>query len=370
MSHTTTAPSKTANPATARRHLLAAALWTTAFLLAGASAAETFSFDSKSLYLGNLIGEVEVVAAGGNDFEVEVTLDGRDAESAGIRFEESSNSLAILFPTGRERYVYPRMGRGRTTIRMSKYDGDSSLLRDLLGAFTGRSVKVSGSGSGLEVWADVLVRVPAGAQLELRHGVGAITANGVDADMTLDISSGGIDASDITGELVVDTGSGNVVLTDIQGNVVADTGSGAVSASLVSGRSLSIDTGSGSVSIADIDTDTLEIDTGSGGVEGAAIRAESDLIDTGSGSVVLEMVDMGNGDFEIDTGSGSITLLVPPSASADVRADTGSGGISVDLPDIETLHRERDEMRFRVGGGDARVRLDTGSGRIRVSALD
>lgn len=354
----------------ARRAALLAVAFCACLTVAGAAAAESFTFDGRSLYVGNLIGEVEVIAASGSNFEVEVTLDGRDAASAGVRFEENSNSLVILFPSGRERYVYPRMGRGRTTIRMSKYDGDSSLLRDLLSAFTGRTVKVSGQGSGLEVWADVIVRVPAGAQLELQHGVGAIRASGVDADLDLDISSGGIDASDITGELVADTGSGSVVLADIRGDVNADTGSGAVTASRISGRRLSIDTGSGSVSIADIDADTLEVDTGSGGVEGAGVRTRSALIDTGSGSVVLEMVGMGDGDYEIDTGSGSITLLVPSNASADVRADTGSGGISVDLPGIETLHRERDEMRFRVGGGDARVRLDTGSGRIRVSALD
>ena len=70
----------------------------------------------------------------------------------------------------------------------------------------------------------------------------------------------------------------------------------------------------------------------------------------------------------IDTGSGRITLRLPADVSAEVEADTGSGGIELDLGE-KILMREmsRDEVRFTLGNGDARIQLDTGSGRIRIT---
>ena len=340
---------------------------------AGAALAEyseSFRFSGRSLYVGNLIGEIEVEGSSGQDFEVEVSVEGSDAARGVVDFEQNQNSLMIVFPVDRGRFVYPELGRSTTSISLKRYDGDSSLLKEIMRAVTGRTIKVSGRGSGTELWADVVIRVPQGASLEVEHGVGKIVANNVNGEIDLEVSSGGIEANSIDGDVELDTGSGGISLSDIRGNVVADTGSGAVKVAGVTGDSLTVDTGSGDVVLSSISTRRLEVDTGSGAVEGADVRAGSALIDTGSGSVFLEMVGMDSGDYEIDTGSGSITLLVPSNASADVQADTGSGGISVDLPGIETIHRERDEMRFKVGDGDARVRLDTGSGRIRVSAVD
>jgi len=77
---------------------------------------------------------------------------------------------------------------------------------------------------------------------------------------------------------------------------------------------------------------------------------------------------MGLGDFRIDTGSGGIKMTIPTNAAADFHADTGSGGIHIDLDGpINMRQMDRDEARFSVGGGGARVVLDTGSGGIRIS---
>ena len=338
-------------------------------LPAWAEYSETFSFSGKSLYVGNLIGAVEVEGTSSSGFEVEVTVRGRDASAGSLDLESTSNRLMIVFPR-EDRFVYPELGRGSTTLSLRRYEGDSSLLRELVRAVTGRNIKVSGRGSGTELWADVVVRVPQGGSLEVEHGVGSIRANSVDGDLELDISSGGIEANRIAGRLVVDSGSGKIVLTDVDGDVEADTGSGSVLAQALRGETVSVDTGSGEVELHDVECRRLRVDTGSGSVRGTSVRTADATIDTGSGSVEIEMIDVESGDYEIDTGSGSITLLMPATASADVQADTGSGGISVDLPDIETLHRKRDEMRFRMGSGDARIRLDTGSGRIRVASLN
>jgi hypothetical protein len=102
-------------------------------------------------------------------------------------------------------------------------------------------------------------------------------------------------------------------------------------------------------------------------VSGTAIGADGGTIDTGSGAVRIEFDRLGTGRLLIDTGSGSIDLGLPHRASADIRADTGSGHIRYELSDVEVYRRDDDALHLRVGEGEARVRLDTGSGGIRIA---
>jgi len=76
---------------------------------------------------------------------------------------------------------------------------------------------------------------------------------------------------------------------------------------------------------------------------------------------------MGAGDFDVDTGSGSITFLMPENASARVDAETNSGGVEVDVAGADISRHKRDHVRFEVGDGAADVRLDAGSGGIRIA---
>jgi len=336
---------------------------------APAQPTETFTFEAETLAIGNLIGAIDVEAASGSRFEVEVRVQGRDARPDSLRFERREGrraALEVVFPIDRERrYVYPELGRGNSSFRLHDRS-DGGWLSELIDAVTSPEIRVVGSGDGLELWADLTVRVPAGGALEVRHGVGKVAASGLDADLRLDLMAGSFDGDALRGDLEIATGSGEVTLADIDGELLVDTGSGAVKIAHARGPRVVIDTGSGRVVIEDVDTGELLVDTGSGSVRAERIRADSSVVDTGSGSVVLALDRMGDGRFEVDTGSGSITLLVPPEASAEVQADTGSGGIHVELPSVQTLHRERDEMHFRIGAGAAQVRLDTGSGAIRV----
>jgi hypothetical protein len=328
------------------------------------------SFDAGELRINNLIGEIRVEGHGGGSFEVEVNVRGRDAspERMEIRADKGARAtLSVVFPLNEERnYVYPKLGsRSKTSFTVEKGD---SWIASLFGGLTGRRITVRGSGSGLEIWADVTVHVPQGATLHVKHGVGQVDASDVSGDLTLDTSSGRITARGIDGDLLADTGSGNVTVENVRGDVVVDTGSGSVEVTRASGSSLSVDTGSGSVEVGEIDTRSLSVDTGSGSVKAFAIRTDDANIDTGSGSVTLELDRMGDGDFIIDTGSGRISLSLPPGASADVVAETGSGGIDLDLDEgVKLTRRDDDEIAFVIGDGGARIRLDTGSGGIRIS---
>lgn len=335
----------------------------------GAERSETHTFSSATLEVANLIGAVRVEPSPTGAFEVTVHVRGADATAERVRIDKAADRLAVIFPLEESRhYRYPALGRGETTISFGE---DEGWLTALLGGLLGRDrLEVSGGGSGLELWADLTVRVPRGARLSIDHGVGAITADGVEGQLELDTRAGSVEVSDVRGSLSVDTGSGGVTVRGVEGPVTLDTGSGRVELERARGDDIVVDTGSGSVRVADIDGRRLVLDTGSGRIEADKIRAESATLDTGSGSVRLQLDRMGSGAFEVDTGSGSIELVLPRDAVAEIGAQTGSGRVVVDLDGSAEVRRDEDEhaASVRIGtGSGARVTLDSGSGSIRIS---
>jgi len=347
-----------------------------ALMLAGSFAyadiEKSFTIDTDELTVTNLVGEVEVVQGSGSDFRIRVTVMGEDAAEGLLDFatqDGGDGRLAVIFPVDDEDdYVYPRLGRhSKSTIRYPEGQGEEkSWLKKVFSGMTGKKVTVRGHGKGLEVWADLVIEVPEGRSLKVKQGVGTITASEVEGDLNLDISSGGIRAEDIDGELIVDTGSGSVEVARVKGELSVDTGSGSIEVESCQARKVNLDTGSGSVKATNLDCDYLNIDTGSGRVRAGGVTTDKVRIDTGSGSVKLQLDSMGGGDFVIDTGSGSIELELPADASADIVADTGSGGIHNKVSGAHVNRKARDELAMVVGDGEARVRLDAGSGSITI----
>ena len=351
----------------------------------------SFTVSGQRLALANLIGQISVSGKSGGDIEVLVNVRGEDASEDLISFDEGDGSLFVLFPIDEhDSYVYPEMGRGsRSQVRFRTeraQSGDRSFFEKFFESMGGEKVEVRGSGRGLEVWADIEVRVPAGKELLILNGVGAIEAETIDASrLVLDTQAGSIDARSIQGDLVCDTGSGHINVEGARGNVKIDTGSGHVDASDIEADELDIDTGSGHVTLHDakapnlhvdtgsgsveltrVDASELEVDTGSGGVEAIDVGTDSAHIDTGSGSVRLELTRVGGGRYDVSTGSGGISLMLPEDASASVIAESGSGGVDVDVNGIREQRMRRDSAEFEMGEGTAQIELETGSGRIRI----
>jgi len=353
---------------------------------------ESHRFDARSLEVTNLIGKVTVGQATGDEFEVDVSVRGADGVRRNIDIERERGSRArldVVFPVDDERrFVYPEFSRRRAQLWFRE-GRSSSLLGEILRAVSGRRIRVQRSGSGMEVWADLTIRVPEGASLTLEHGAGDVEVRDLVADLEIDVKAGVMETAGLDGQVELDVGSGGLTVEDVRGRLVMDTGSGGASLDGFEGAALSIDTGSGSVAVSEVSAESVEIDTGSGGVtvDGVETRrltidtgsgsvrvesagADAAVIDTGSGRVHLALERMGDGRFEIDTGSGSIVMLVPDDLSARFDIDIGSGGIDVDVPIAKTLHKSRGEMRFIAGDGDASVVLDTGSGGVRVASVN
>jgi len=360
------------------RTLLVTTLAVATGLAGPASAAEferDVTIDAQELQIHNLVGEITVEPASGDRWEVHVAVRGADADPQliAITLEEGREAkLTVDFPIDEHRdYVYPALGRGESSISLSSgepvdgfWDG---LVRVFREGFGGERITVRGKGRGLEVWADVTVRVPADRKTGVFLGVGHIASAGVRGHLVLDTHGGPIDVDGHAGRLVCDTGSGAVKVARIDGPLLVDTGSGGVKVSDQRGGKLEVDTGSGSVAIDGADTEFLHVDTGSGGVAARRIRTDGATIDTGSGSVELDLERMGEGRYVIDTGSGGVRVHLPAGASAMITVDTGSGGIRADLDGAEVLHEDRGELELRLGDGKCRMLVDTGSGGVTLA---
>jgi DUF4097 and DUF4098 domain-containing protein YvlB len=228
----------------------------------------------------------------------------------------------------------------------------------------GHTVRIRSRGDGVEAAADLRITVPRGQTVAVYLGVGRASVSNVDGRLRVDVSSADVTAERTKGQLIIDTGSGEVTVTDAEGDVSLDTGSGSVSATRIKGTRLNIDTGSGDVTATDVDATDVNIDTGSGGVDLRGGKARTLRVDTGSGDVDVRLLAPCD-EIDIDTGSGSVTLAVPEGLSAQVEIETGSGGIDLGFP-VQVRRLESDHIVGTIGDGRGRLRIDTGSGSVKL----
>ena len=94
--------------------------------------------------------------------------------------------------------------------------------------------------------------------------------------------------------------------------------------------------------------------------------ASEGLVDTGSGNANLEFTGGTLDGLSIDTGSGDVNITLPPSVDARVSIESGSGNADVQRADAVFERRDDGETVFRLGQGQGRVRIDTGSGDVVI----
>lgn len=324
-----------------------------------AFAEERASFSGDRLAVRNLVGEVRV-ESGTGDFEVVVTPGGRDASPGRIVLDRGKDELTVVFPGDVDRFVYPRMRKGSTTLDIEGW------LEDVVGRRSGQ-IRIGGDGKGQELWADVTVYVPRGASLEVRHGVGKVLIDNVSGQLELATSSGDVEARGVDGSLEVATGSGDVELDGISGpRLHVATGSGDVQGRELDGDEVKLATGSGDVTLDGLRGDDFEVGTGSGDVVVDGVAMERLSIGTGSGSVELAFDRLDRGECNVGTGSGDIRVRGAGRASVRLHAETHGGKVDVDLPGADYTVQRDDEVRLTLGGGGASVTLGTGNGDIRV----
>jgi len=169
------------------------------------------------------------------------------------------------------------------------------------------------------------IEAPADAFLEANSGSGNITDDGIGENAKLSTGSGNIHATGLHGGFSVNTGSGDIYAEQTgQGDVKAQTGSGNVELKNLHGG--------------------LRAGTGSGDIKAGGTPTSPWHLETGSGNV------------ELWAGNAGLTL----------DASTGSGSIHTDREMMTQGSSDHHHLTGKLNGGGPTVRIQTGSGSIRV----
>jgi DUF4097 and DUF4098 domain-containing protein YvlB len=172
---------------------------------------------------------------------------------------------------------------------------------------------------------DYEIQAPVDCFLKASSGSGEINVEGVGDNAKLNTGSGSIHASGLRGGFSIETGSGNIYADQIgDGEVKAETGSGSIELRNLHGA--------------------LVAQTGSGEIKAAGTPSAPWKLETGSGSI------------EVSTGAAGI----------NIDAGTGSGSIHTDREMTTQGTANRHHVTGKINGGGPVVKLDTGSGSIRI----
>jgi Putative adhesin len=131
----------------------------------------------------------------------------------------------------------------------------------------------------------LVVRCPAGAELEAEGGSADVHAAGRYASVEVRTGSGDVDVTEVDGAATVKSGSGDVSLERVEGPLSAQTGSGDLAIGRVGGRA-ALRSASGDVAVRDA-ASGLTVQTASGDVRVEAVSAGEVSLQSASGDVYV-----------------------------------------------------------------------------------
>jgi hypothetical protein len=251
-------------------------------------------------------------------FERDLTVTGR----VDLTVATGSGSIHLTRSAPGRVHIYGRV--------KSSWAGNDQRVQDIAAhppiEQTGNIVRIGARHENMNnISIDYEIQAPSDAFLDASSGSGDVTDDGVGANANLNTGSGSIHSTGLQGGFSLETGSGNIYAEQVgAGDVKAETGSGSIELKNLHGG--------------------LRAETGSGNIKAAGTPSEPWHLTTGSGSV------------EIWTGDAGI----------DLDAESGSGGIHSDH-DIATKGSEGHHHTVgKIKGGGPTVKIETGSGSIRI----
>jgi hypothetical protein len=190
----------------------------------------------------------------------------------------------------------------------------------------GNSIDIGQHTHFQNVSIDYVITAPHGTTVEANSGSGDVNITNLGAPLKAGTGSGDIEANDLTGDVALNTGSGNI------------------RAMLNGAHYVKAETGSGTINLAGV----------SGGL----------FAETGSGDI--EVGGQPGDGWKLETGSGSVTLNTGNSAHFTLDASTGSGDVHSDPPLTTHGSSDRHHITGEINGGGPTVRVETGSGDVRI----
>lgn len=329
--------------------------------------AELSTDPGRAFRVENLAGRMVVRQGAGPRVVVIATVHGADQKTADLMRLEEVRDSKTGHPTLRMQYPLDR----HTSYKYGQGEGSVGFFDRLFSGSTnstydGTRVKVS-SGSGLALYADLVVEIPRGASGAFRNVVGTIEGEGVDGTLKFDSGSGDIALRDFSGDVTADTGSGDVAAASGRGSFKCDTGSGNCALSGFSGDQIDLDTGSGDIHVTDSTARRAKADTGSGDILLAIADAEEISADTGSGDVAIEASGSRLARIKADTGSGDVAVTLPRDTGFELHTDIGSGDVTSEFEDATAIRQRRKITGYKRGDLRVKIDVDTGSGDVSVN---
>jgi len=251
-------------------------------------------------------------------FERTLTVNGRVELSVAT----GSGNIHLTHGSGNQIHVFGRV--------KSNWGGSDEKVREIAAKppieQTGNIVRIGTHHENLHnISIDYEVEAPENAYLDAGSGSGNVTDDGVGQNAKLNTGSGNVRATGLHGSITLNTGSGSIYAEQADaGDVKANTGSGSIELKNVKGG-LRAETGSGNIKVGGSPISAWRLQTGSGGVE-------------------------------LWTGDAPLTL----------DAESGSGSIHTDREMLTQGSNDRHHVTGKLNGGGPTVRVETGSGDIRV----
>ena len=251
-------------------------------------------------------------------FERTLSVNGRVELSVAT----GSGNIHITQGSGSQIHIFGRV--------KSSWGGNDDKVRDIAAhppiEQTGNIVRIGVRHENLHnISIDYEIQAPAESFLDAGSGSGNVVDDGVGENAKLN------------------TGSGNIQATGLRGNFTVATGSGNIYAEQVSAGDVKAETGSGNIEVKNI-KGSLRAETGSGGIKAGGAPTAPWHLQTGSGGV------------ELWVGDAPVTL----------DAESGSGSIHTDREMLTQGSTDRHHVTGKLNGGGPTVRVETGSGDIRV----
>jgi len=189
------------------------------------------------------------------------------------------------------------------------------------------------------------ITVPADTRVKTNTGSGSQTISGVAEILEADSGSGSVKVADISGAVAANTGSGSIRAEGVAGAFIGDTGSGSIYLEQTAPGDVKASTGSGKIELHNIE---------------GALHARA-----GSGRIQVD--GQQDGTWDLDTGSGSVQIDLPADAAFELDVESGSGSIVVDHPVLVQGKISKRHLRGEVRGGGDLLKIDTGSGGVRIN---
>ena len=326
---------------------------------------ERIVLEGRDVAVHNLVGALRVEGGSGDRVVVEVTRKGRDGGRLTLATGEvrGRQTLRVIYPS--DRITYSDMDWLGSTSFTVNADGTLDHGNDRDGGWRDRRrVEVDGRGSGLDAHADLRVLVPRGATLALHQGVGVTTIDNVEGKLSVESEAMRVRASRVRGSLALEAGSGGVEVSDVTGDLTLESGSGGATVNAVRGGAVHLEIGSGGLKGGTFDVTELVVEAGSGGVRLSGVKAGRLRVETGSGGSDVQLLAAVT-DVAMEAGSGGVTLRLPENTSAAVDIEASSGSIQSDF-EVRTARLERRELHGTIGSGEGKIRIESGSGTVRL----